>query len=315
MRKGSFLLLSITILVFVSAAKLQAQISLFSRASLRSLVQETLRYAWELYFAHKDNYGSEDLWAFRQLAIGLSKVGWFDEAVRVLKAMPKPTKTIAQSQYWGAYREVALIAAKTGNSNLAKQLVAQIPNFVGFFKEPTGGMQKSSVVAAIAQNLEKLPPNKARQRLKEAILIANQINDNFWRGNSLSALAKVAVKFSPKEAKALSVQVLAITEKCSSDNQRLNLLISIAPVINHWSTHQAKQIFEQAMQIALMKIQKQDEKNWSIWWVIQGMVEAGLWDEAIKAANLLPEIKPKLRSDIPYCSQILAPLPPTKWKR
>lgn len=303
----------VVLLAFIAAFVTQpmAQPSLFSRASLHSFVQETFRCAWEIYFAHKANYGTEEFSAFRQLAVSLAEGGLFTEAVQVLKTMPKPTKTIAESQYWDAYCQVAIVAAKMGHHDLANQLAAQIPNFTSYFKEPEGAMHKSSVIKAIANNLENLPPDKAMQCLKEAIPIAQQITDNFRRGDAICALAKAAAKFDLREAKALSAQVNTIAEKCPKDTQRLHLLVSIASVINRWDTQKSKRLFDRAMTIALRQPQKYDQRDWSIWWVVTGMIETGLWDEAIKATNLLPETRPKVPLDAP---SLISPPPPTKWE-
>jgi len=302
---------SLFALIAAFATQTLAQPSLLSRDSLRSLVQETLHDAWGIYFDHKATHDSESLWAFHRLAVGLAKTGCLTEAVRVLKAMPKPTKTFAQSEYWNTYREVATIAAQIGNHELARRLAAQIPNFVSHFKEPEGEMHKSFVLKAIAENLGKLSPGEAKQQYKEAISIARQITDNFRRGDVICAFAKAAVKFDLREAKGLSAQVIAIAQKCPKETQRLHLLVSIAPVINLWDAQKAEQLFDRAITIALRQPQKHDQRDWSIWWVVKGMIEAGLWDEAIKAANLLPETKPKVPLDAPG---LISLPPPTKWE-
>jgi len=307
-------LLILTLLSMLSG-KGQSQSSLLSQVGLKSLVRETFQQAMEHHLRHKEVYGSEEFWSFKQLAVGLAEADCFSEAIQVLRAMPKPTKEFAKQQYWDIHRQVAEVAAKSGRHDLAVQLAKQIPNFVTrYYKrtEPTGDMKKASAVKAIAQALEKMPPPQAQKHFKEALSIARQIGDDFWRGDSLCVLAKAAHEFSSQETKKLADQVLAIAEKCSKENERMSLIAKAATIISRWDKGKAMKLFNRALTIALRQPQKYYERDFAIWFVIEKMIEAEFWDEAIKAAQLLPEIEPKV-SDIPAIAPMVI-VPPTKWR-
>ena len=307
-------LLILTLLSMLSG-KGQSQSSLLSQVGLKSFVRETFQQAMEHHLRHKEVYGSEEFWSFKQLAVGLAEADCFSEAIQVLRAMPKPTKEFAKQQYWDIHRQVAEVAAKSGRHDLAVQLAKQIPNFVTrYYKrtEPTGDMKKASAVKAIAQALEKMPPPQAQKHFKEALSIARQIGDDFWRGDSLCVLAKAAHEFSSQETKKLADQVLAIAEKCSKENERMSLIAKAATIISRWDKGKAMKLFNRALTIALRQPQKYYERDFAIWFVIEKMIEAEFWDEAIKAAQLLPEIEPKV-SDIPAIAPMVI-VPPTKWR-
>jgi len=297
-------------LLFGLTNKGQGQSSLLSRSGLKNLVNETLQQAMRYYLQHKEIHGSEDLWSFRQLAVGLAEAGCFSEALQVLKAMPQPTKKFAKGKYWDIYRQVALVAAKSGRHDLAVQLTKQILNYMTRYHkriEPTGDMQKASAVRGIAQAIEKLPPPQAQKRFKETLYLAVQISDNFLRGDSLCALAEAVHKFSPQEAKKLADQVLAIAEKCTEDNKRMSLIAKVAAVVSRWDKRKAIELFNRALTIALRQPQKYYERDFAVWFVVERMIEAEFWDEAIKAAQLLPEIEPKIL-DIPaVAGMVIAP--------
>ncbi len=302
-------------LLFVLTNEGQGQPSLLSRSGFKNLVNETFQQAMRYHLQHKEIYGSEDFWSFRQLAVGLAEAGCFSEALQVLKAMPKPTKEFAKQQYWDIHRQVAEIAAKSGRHDLAVQLTKQIPNFVTRYHkrlEPTGDMKKAAAVRAIAQAIEKLPPLQAQKHFKEALSLAHQIGSDFWRGDSLCALAKAAHKFSPQEARKLANQVLTIAEKCAEENNRMKLIAEIAAVISRWDKQKAMELFTRALTIALRQPQKYYERDFAVWFVVETMIEAEFWDEAIKTAQLLPEIEPKI-SDIPAIAPMVI-APPTKWR-
>jgi len=302
-------------LLFVLTKEGQGQPSLLSRSGLKNLVNETLQQAMRHHLQHKEIYGSEEFWSFGQLAVGLAEAGCFSEAVQVLKAMPKPTKEFAKQRYWDIYRQVAMVAAKSGRHDLAVQLTKQIPNYMTRYHkrtEPTGDMQKASVVRGIAHAIEKLPPPQAQKHFKEALSLALQIGNDFWRGNSLFVLAKAAHKFSPQEAGKLANQVLAIAEKCAEEDNRMKLIAEIATVISRWDKRRAMELFKRALTIALRQPQKHYERDFAVWFVVERMIEAEFWDEAIKTAKLLPEVEPKV-SDIPALAPMVI-LPPTKWR-
>jgi len=302
-------------LMFVLTNEGRGQPSLLSRSGLKNLVDETLQQAMKHHSQHKEIYGSEEFWSFRQLAVGLAEAVCFSETNQVLKAMPKPTKEFAKQQYWDIHRQVAEIAAKSGRHDLAVQLTKQIPNYMTHYHkrmEPTGDMQKASAVRAIAQAIEKLPSPQAQKRFKEVLYLVVKIGDNFWHGDSLCALAKAAHKFSPQEAKRLASQVLAIAEKCTEDNKRMNLIAKVAAVVSRWDKQKAMELFNRALTIGLRQPQKYYERDFAVWFVVERMIEAEFWDEAIKTAQLLPEIEPKV-SDIPALAPMVI-LPPTKWR-
>ncbi len=307
--------LFLSALLFVLTNEGQGQPSLLSRSGLKNLVDETLQHAVRHHLQHKETYGSEEFWSFRQLAVGLAESGCFSEAVQVLREMPKPTKEFAKGQYWDIYRQVAMVAAKSGRHDLAVQLTKQIPNYMTRYHKqmtPTGDMQKASAVRAIAQALEKLPPPQGQKHFKEALALALQIADNFWRGDSLCELARAAHKFSPQEAKSLTEQVLAIAKKCTKDSERMNLLAKVAAFISRWDKRRSMELFNRALTIALRQPQKHYERDFAVWFVVERMIEAEFWDEAIKAAQHLPEIEPKI-TDIPALSPVVI-APPKKWR-
>jgi len=302
-------------LLFALTSEGKGQPSLLSRAGLKNLVTETLQQAMRHHLQHKEIYGSEEFWSFGQLAVGLAEAGCFSEAVQVLKAMPKPTKEFSKQRYWDIYRQVAMVAAKSGRHDLAVRLTKQIPNYMTRYHkriEPTGDMQKASAVRVIAQSLEKLPPAQRQKRFEEALFTALQIGDNFWRGDSLCELAIAAHKFSPQEVKRLAGQVLAIAEKCVKDSERMKLIAKIAAVVSRWDKQKATELFNRALTIALRQPQKHYERDFAVWFVVEKMIEAEFWDEAIKTAQLLPEVEPKV-SDIPALAPMVI-LPPTKWR-
>ena len=302
-------------LLFVLTKEGQGQPSLLSRSGLKNLVNETLQQAMRHHLQHKEIYGSEEFWSFGQLAVGLAEAGCFSEAVQVLKAMPKPTKEFAKQRYWDIFRQVAMVAAKSGRHDLAVQLTKQIPNYMTRYHkrtEPTGDMQKASVVRGIAHAIEKLPLPQAQKHFKEALSLALQIGNDFWRGNSLCVLAKAAHKFSPQEARKLANQVLAIAEKCAEEDDRMKLIAEIAAVISRWDKRKEMELFKRALTIALRQPQKHYERDFAVWFVVERMIEAEFWDEAIKTAQLLPETEPKV-SDIPAIAPMVI-APPTKWR-
>ncbi len=290
--------------------------SLLSPAGLHALVSEGIQRANEIAFAHQSLHRSDiDISSFRRLAVGLAEVGCFEEALRVLRAMPMPERPFGRGYYWRVYQEVAVVAAKKGRPDIALRLVAQIPNFTtryGKSLTPSGAMGKAQVIKSVAASLDRVSPPQARRYLRHALALARQIAEPFWRADALSHLAKVAAKIAPLDARRLAEEVIAVAKKHPNDRQRVSLLVAIAPAVRRWDADQARQLLLQALDIALRQpSDRAFERDRAIQAIVRGMSEAGLWDEAIKAADFLPDVMTRPTPDIPAIS--LVPLP-TKWE-
>jgi len=290
--------------------------SLLSPAGLHALVSEGIQRANEIAFAHQSLHRSDiDISSFRRLAVGLAEVGCFEEALRVLRAMPMPERPFGRGYYWRVYQEVAVVAAKKGRSDIALRLVAQIPNFTtryGKSLTPSGAMGKAQVIKSVAASLDRVSPSQARRYLRRALALARQIAEPFWRADALSHLAKVAAKIAPLDARRLAEEVIAVAKKHPNDRQRVSLLVAIAPAVRRWDADQARQLLLQALDIALRQpSDRAFERDRAVQAIVGGMREAGLWDEAIKAADFLPDVMTRPTPDIPAIS--LVPLP-TKWE-
>ena len=319
MRKSLLLL----VMFGMGILPIQGVSSLLSPEGLRALVADGIQQAKKVAFAHQSLYRSDiDISPFRRLAVGLAEAGCFEEALRVLRAMPMPEKPFGQGAYWQVYREVARIAARQGRFEVAHRLITSIPNFTTRYGKsitPSGAMEKAQAIKGIAESLEGMKPSQARQHLLRAFALAQQIADPFWRAYALSHLAKGATKVIPQDAQRVAKQVIAFAKKFPDDRQRMNLLIAIAPAVRQWDAEQARQLLLQALEIALRQGKNRtSDRVWLIHAVVQGMIEAELWDEAIKAADLLPDTPTRPVTDIPAASslcypQMIARLP-TKWE-
>jgi hypothetical protein len=290
--------------------------SLLSPAGLHALVSEGIQRANEIAFGYRSLPRSDiDISPFRRLAVGLAEVGCFEEALRVLRAMPMPERPFGRENYWQVYREVAVVAAKKGRPDIALRLVAQIPNFTmryGKSLTPSGAMEKAQAIKSVAESLDQVSPSQARRYLRHALALAHQIAEPFWRADALSHLARVAAKIAPQDARRLAEEVIAVAKKHPNDRQRVGLLVAIAPAVRRWDADQARQLLLQALDIALRQPSDRTfERDRAIQAIVQGMREAELWDEAIKAADFLPDVMTRPTPDIPAISFI--PLP-TKWE-
>jgi len=177
---------------------------------------------------------------------------------------------------------------------------------------PSGAMEKAQAIKSVAESLDQVSPSQARRYLRHALALAHQIAEPFWRADALSHLARVAAKIAPQDARRLAEEVIAVAKKHPNDRQRVSLLVAIAPAVRRWDADQARQLLLQALDIALRQPSDRTfERDRAIQAIVQGMREAELWDEAIKAADFLPDVMTRPTPDIPAIS--LIPLP-TKWE-
>jgi hypothetical protein len=173
-------------------------------------------------------------------------------------------------------------------------------------------MEKAQAIKSVAESLDQVSPSQVRRYLRHALALAHQIAEPFWRADALSHLARVAAKIAPQDARRLAEEVIAVAKKHPNDRQRVGLLVAIAPAVRRWDADQARQLLLQALDIALRQPSDRTfERDRAIQAIVQGMREAELWDEAIKAADFLPDVMTRPTPDIPAISFI--PLP-TKWE-